>query len=242
MHRRTSPGAKRQEPPLSPNFARSDRTARERLHESEKWCDHEALISLRPHLYLHLSLRGAVIALVWVALLSASMMVWLEVGRTLRHPKPVQLAATTKPTAMAWGDRVFQGRSHLKAWLEAHGVTYAAWARRHPAAAQIVDPHAIQPIKAVPKKVAARTAGSHVERKSKPGPTPSRIPGRGAIFKSILIALLALLLGFAILPSRFARLSRRLGLPAGLRPEQRFYAVAAAVAILTGIVAGSVIN
>jgi hypothetical protein len=52
--------------------------------------------------------------------------------------------------------------------------------------------------------------------------------------------LLALLFGFAVLPSRLARLSRRL--PAGLRPEQRFYAAAGAVAILTGVIAGSVIN
>jgi hypothetical protein len=198
-----------------------------------------ALISLRPHLYLHLSLRGVAIGLVWVALLSASMMVWLEVGRTLKHPKPIQLTATTKPTAIAWGDRVFAGRSGLAQWLKDHGLRYSAWARRHPAAAQVVDPHATPVPKVVPKKPAPRPRSSAAHK--------AAVPQKGhgvhverALPKMALIALLILLFAFAALPSRLARLTRRL--PADLRPEQRFYAAAGAVAILIGIVAGSVIN
>jgi hypothetical protein len=210
-----------------------------RLPDAGKWCDHVALISLRPHLYLHLSLRGVAIGLVWVALLSASMMVWLEVGRTLKHPKPIQLTATTKPTAIAWGDRVFAGRSGLAQWLKDHGLGYSAWARRHPAAAQVVDPHAMPVPKVVQKKPPRpRPPAAHAARAAPPKGTGVHV--ERALPKIGLIGLLILLFGFAALPPRLARLSRRL--PAGVRLEQRFYAAAGAVAILTGIVVGSVIN
>jgi hypothetical protein len=209
------------------------------LPKTEEWCDHGGLISLRPHLYFRLSIRGVVVGLVWVALVAASMMVWLEVERTLRHPKPIQLAATTKPTAVAWGDRVFETRPQLKAWLEARGRSYTAWARRHPAASQVVDPHAAPATKVVPKKPAPHRTPP-AARTPKAQPTGPSTQIERAIPKTVLLTLLALLFGFAVLPSRLARLSRRL--PAGLRPEQRFYAAAGAVAILTGVIAGSVIN
>jgi hypothetical protein len=226
--------------------------------------DHGALLSLRPHLYLRLSLRGLAFGLVWVALLCASMMVWLEVGRTLRNPKPVELTQTTKPTAVAWGDRVFAERSGLAQWLKDHGLRYSGWARRHPAAATIVDPHAaaapkvarrpVAPRRVAPRKVAPRTAAPRhvaprevaprkvppVARTAAPRSAVSPASGSGAVLKIAFIALLLLLIGFAVLPSRVGRFSRRL--PLRPRPEHRFYAATAALAILAGVLVGSMIN
>jgi hypothetical protein len=45
------------------------------------------------------------------------------------------------PGALVWGDGIFANRFELKAWLNLHGASYAAWAKQHPAAVALVKPH-----------------------------------------------------------------------------------------------------
>lgn len=43
-----------------------------------------------------------------------------------------------RPTAVAWGDRVFASRKELEVWLEARGLSYRAWPHNHPVTGAIV--------------------------------------------------------------------------------------------------------
>jgi hypothetical protein len=60
-------------------------------------------------------------------------------------PRPVEgnPAAPGQPGLLVWGDAVFANPLELEAWLRIRGVSYAQWARRHPAAVKILtDPPA----------------------------------------------------------------------------------------------------
>ena len=53
------------------------------------------------------------------------------------------VAAPGQPGLLVWGDAVFANPLELEAWLRIRGVSYAQWARRHPAAVKILtDPPA----------------------------------------------------------------------------------------------------
>jgi len=44
-----------------------------------------------------------------------------------------------RPTAITWGDRVFESRAALDRWLRSKGTTFSAWSERHPGAASVVE-------------------------------------------------------------------------------------------------------
>jgi hypothetical protein len=37
-----------------------------------------------------------------------------------------------------WSNGIFANRAELRAWLNAHGKSYAAWAKEHPAAVKLI--------------------------------------------------------------------------------------------------------
>jgi hypothetical protein len=55
-------------------------------------------------------------------------------------PRPVEgtPAAPGQSGLLVWGDGVFANPLELEAWLRVRGVSYAQWARRHPAAVKIL--------------------------------------------------------------------------------------------------------
>jgi hypothetical protein len=56
-------------------------------------------------------------------------------------PREPELRQPKKPGesgALIWGEGVFSSALELKAWLEARGVNYKEWARRHPEAVELL--------------------------------------------------------------------------------------------------------
>jgi len=43
-----------------------------------------------------------------------------------------------KTGALNWSNGIFANRAELKAWLNAHGKSYAVWAKQHPAALKLI--------------------------------------------------------------------------------------------------------
>jgi len=60
-----------------------------------------------------------------------------SIVKTLRHVQPVR---ATKPpvSSVVWGDRVFLTPKPLAGWLRVRGVSYSAWAKRHPPANRVL--------------------------------------------------------------------------------------------------------
>jgi hypothetical protein len=106
-------------------------------------------------------LGNLVVLLVVVGLL---LFVWLQVVRTLSGTVKPQ-AAVGKPTAVAWGGRVFSSQAKLEAWLRERGVSYSVWAKRHRAAVGIVGPPVAAPAR---RRTAAKRAAtsSHFAKKT----------------------------------------------------------------------------
>ena len=48
------------------------------------------------------------------------------------------LRSPARPAQLIWGEGVFSSALELKAWLEARGVNYKSWARRHPEAVELL--------------------------------------------------------------------------------------------------------
>lgn len=56
-------------------------------------------------------------------------------------PREAELRQPERPGesgALIWGEGVFSNALELKAWLEARGVNYKEWARRHPEAVKLL--------------------------------------------------------------------------------------------------------
>lgn len=56
-------------------------------------------------------------------------------------PREAELRQPERPGesgALIWGEGVFSSALELKAWLEARGVNYKEWARRHPEAVKLL--------------------------------------------------------------------------------------------------------
>ena len=51
----------------------------------------------------------------------------------------------THAQGIVWGKRTFVSRAAFGRWLESHGRSYEAWARRHPARPRVVKPKADAP-------------------------------------------------------------------------------------------------
>jgi len=58
-------------------------------------------------------------------------------GRLRTHDN-VQLRGPGTTGALHWSNGVFTSRAELRAWLNAHGRSYDAWAKAHPAAVALL--------------------------------------------------------------------------------------------------------
>jgi len=78
-------------------------------------------------------LRFLVPFLVALALLAAA-----ALDGRLRSQDSVQLSGPGTTGELHWSNGVFTSRAELRAWLNAHGKSYAAWAKAHPAAVALL--------------------------------------------------------------------------------------------------------
>jgi hypothetical protein len=76
---------------------------------------------------------------VLVAMIVCAAAIWAQVVDTIRHPRPIPPAPPPpRVTGVVWGHRVFVDVRSLRSALSAHGVSYEAWARKHPAVKKIL--------------------------------------------------------------------------------------------------------
>jgi hypothetical protein len=135
------------------------------LNRAEDMPDSSVVISVgsrrRP-----LAVRRLMNLFVLVVVLGLLLFVWLQVVRTLTGTVKPQ-AAVGKPTALAWGGRVFSSQAKLEAWLRERGVSYSVWAKRHRAAVGIVRPSVTAPAR---RRAATKRAAvsSHVAKNAVP--------------------------------------------------------------------------
>jgi hypothetical protein len=64
---------------------------------------------------------------------------WYRVAHTLSTARPVKVPTIHPVSGVVWGDRVFNSRRALTAWLHARGATYARWAAHNPALASVLE-------------------------------------------------------------------------------------------------------
>ena len=64
--------------------------------------------------------------------------IWLQVVHTIRHPEPIAVPPRPHVAGVVWGHRVYVDVATFRGVLTARGVSYAGWARKHPAAAKII--------------------------------------------------------------------------------------------------------
>lgn len=173
----------------------------------------------------------------------AVVVTWGIVVRTLREVRPV--TSPGRPSAVVWGDRVFQSPGELGRWLRSRGGSYEAWSHTHPKARATLEHRPIPTAAA-----AARTTTSQAVRKAAPTvktAAPSKpahvaatsvAPAKSA-FAQFMIVLLAcvatLCLAAAGLPASVGRHVPALGrLVVGNRP----FLLAASAAVYVGLVVG----
>jgi hypothetical protein len=158
---------------------------------------------------------------------------WAKVVQTISSAKPPPPAA--RPTAIVWGDRVFQDPTSLRRWLRSRGNTYRSWRARHPNQAAILE-H--RPIPTAPTRAAQPHTGK-VRRRTESDRRPTVGGTHGAVIRSvaltILLLLAAVLASAAALPAPFRRRFPRLADRAW--PHRSAFAAAAA-AILLGVAVG----
>jgi hypothetical protein len=73
-----------------------------------------------------------------IALLAAGF-TWYRVAHTLKTARPVRVPTIHPVSGVVWGDRVFESRQALAAWLHARGASYARWAARNPDLARVLE-------------------------------------------------------------------------------------------------------
>lgn len=94
---------------------------------------------VRSHPPRRAALRAQVVllgVLTALALIAASFS-WYRVAHTLKTARPVKVPTIHPVTGVVWGDRVFNSRQALTAWLNARGASYARWASRNPDLARV---------------------------------------------------------------------------------------------------------
>jgi hypothetical protein len=64
---------------------------------------------------------------------------WYRVAHTLSTARPVKVPTIHPVSGIVWGNRVFNSRQALTAWLHAHGHSYARWASRYPNLARVLE-------------------------------------------------------------------------------------------------------
>ena len=63
----------------------------------------------------------------------------------LRPHNHVQLKGPGTTGKLHWSNGVFTSRAELRAWLIAHGKSYDAWAKAHPAAVRMLPAETAKP-------------------------------------------------------------------------------------------------
>jgi hypothetical protein len=81
-------------------------------------------------------IRGAVrVILTALAVPGFALGLAIAAGELVRGEVPV----SGQPTSIVWADRVHSNKHDLDAWLRSRGASYATWAARHPATAEILE-------------------------------------------------------------------------------------------------------
>jgi hypothetical protein len=65
-------------------------------------------------------------------------------GRLRTHDN-LELTGPGTTGELHWSNGVFTSRAELRAWLNAHGKSYAAWAKAHPAAVALLPATSAKP-------------------------------------------------------------------------------------------------
>jgi hypothetical protein len=185
-------------------------------------------------------------AITVIFVVGAAVVTWGMVVRTLREVRPVSTPG--RPSAVVWGDRVFQSPAELRGWLRSRGGSYESWRLTHPKARATLEhlPVRREPVTTArtQKPPAARTTAPAVKTAAPSKPArvaaTSVAPARSAFahFMIVLLACLATLcLAAAVLPASVGRHAPALGrLVVGNRP----FLLAAAAAVYIGLVVGLV--
>jgi hypothetical protein len=167
--------------------------------------------------------RGSLIA-VGIVVVAAP---WTLALRQLSSPEPV--SSSVRPSAFAWGDRVFSGTRAMASWLSARNASYEQWKSLHPQAVAILAKQPYPP----------RPRPTPTERKPSPPPpspiaqTTPRSPLTIAVQILLLTAATALFLT-ALAPSfLLRRVPTRVP---SLVQENRAFVAVVATAILLGYV------
>ena len=63
----------------------------------------------------------------------------------VRPHNHVQLKGPGTTNKLHWGGGVFTSKAELRAWLNAHGKSYAAFAKAHPAAVRMLPAETAKP-------------------------------------------------------------------------------------------------
>jgi hypothetical protein len=176
-----------------------------------------------------IALAGTV--LVGLLLAAAVAIVWVQVVSTLAKPKAVT-GPLGQPQALGWGSHVFSTPAQLRAWLAVRHVSYASWAKNHPAALAQLE-H-----RPVPTQPAAATEASpKPKRPAAPTETTTAVAATGGgsgthTWVVVMLGVLAIVIGvLAVVPRAIpARLPQESWVSAS-----RGYAAASAIAILVGL-------
>lgn len=80
------------------------------------------------------------IATIVVGLMVAGI-AWYRVAHALSTARPVKVPTIHPVSGVVWGDRVFETKGALAAWLRSRGTSYSTWAVRHPALARVLETH-----------------------------------------------------------------------------------------------------
>jgi hypothetical protein len=193
---------------------------------------------------------------------SAFVLPWLLTGAILLGaggwafwPREAELREPKKPGesgSLIWGEGVFSSALELKAWLEARGVNYKEWARRHPEAVELLVAEtgtiSVQPKRAKPtatkKSGAAKPATRAANQPTRPAqPATREVSPVARTFAPadsdktwFVIALLALLVsvgaGLAASVSKLGASSRATGVGVGFMLSGMCIAIGFAAAAL----------
>ena len=167
----------------------------------------------------------------WFLCMVLIAVVWGLAIHTLTTPKPV--AARLHPDAVVWGDRVFANRTLFAHWLHARGLSYEAWAKKHPAGQAIITGRKVPaPAKHPVRRVAAARRAPAPSVVASSATSPVRM-----ILAYFLVALVIAGLAFAPVvtlgaPFLGPRAFRLLG--------SRVYVAAAAASAAIGLLAARV--
>jgi hypothetical protein len=177
---------------------------------------------------------------VTLVIAAAVAMVWVRVVQTLKEPASGP-KTVGQPGALVWDGRVFTTAGQLKAYLNAHGLSYRRWAARHPTAFGATAPAA----KTHPKSHPKSHPKTHTKTTTKPKPKPAlhhvAAPTvvsdtkskslTSVVLTGVLLMIGLVLGGSALVPPRYSPVAVQQFYAA---PDRRVISLAAATAILVG--------